>query len=99
MAIFTAAFVTIRGGWHEIHAFSAKAWLFIVLAGISGAVSWLAYFAALKTGAASKVAPIDRLSVVVTLLLAWIVLGEKLSITMGFGIVLMAAGSLLILKG
>lgn len=99
MAIGVSILVLTRGGFSGIASFSGKAWLFITLSGISGAASWIAYFAALKYGAVSKVAPIDRLSVVITLLLAWIVLGEKMSPYVITGVILMTVGSLFILKG
>lgn len=73
-----------------------KAFLFIVLSGLAGATSWLFYFAALKVGLASKVAPIDRLSIVFVLLFAAIFLGEKLSLASIIGILLMTAGAVLL---
>lgn len=73
-----------------------KALLFIVLSGLAGATSWLFYFWALKVGLASKVAPIDRLSIVFVLLFAVIFLGEKLSALAVIGVILMSAGALLL---
>ncbi len=73
-----------------------KAMLFIVLSGVAGAVSWLFYFLALKVGLASKVAPIDRLSVVFVLIFAAVFLGEKLSLTSLAGVMLIAAGAVLL---
>lgn len=73
-----------------------KAFLFIVLSGVAGAVSWIFYFAALKVGLASKVAPIDRLSIVFVLLFAVIFLGEKLSAFLILGIILMSVGAVLL---
>lgn len=73
-----------------------KAFLFIVLSGLAGATSWLFYFAALKVGLASKVAPIDRLSIVFVLFFAAIFLGEKLSLVSIIGVFLMAAGAVLL---
>src|SRR5436190_8023207 len=67
---------------------SARAWSFILLAGLAGAASWLCYFRALQLGEASRVAPIDRLSVVVTVALAAIFLGEKLTVGVTAGVVL-----------
>jgi transporter family protein len=99
MAITVIGFMSIRGGWSSIHNIPSKAWLFIVLSGISGAASWLVYFEALKLGPASKVAVIDRLSVVFTLILAWILLGEKMSWGVALGGLFMVAGALLVLWG
>lgn len=73
-----------------------KAVLFIVLSGVAGATSWLFYFLALKVGLASKVAPIDRLSVVFVLIFAAVFLGEKLSLTSLAGVLLVAAGAVLL---
>src|SRR5262245_45069507 len=68
-----------RGLVSDLRQISASAWLFILLAGLAGAASWLCYFRALQIGDASRVAPIDRLSVVVTVVVAAIFLGEKLT--------------------
>jgi len=76
-----------------------KAWLYVTLAGLAGAASWLFYFQALKLGDASKVAPIDRLSIIITLALAAIFLGEKLSTGVLIGSGLILAGALLVARG
>jgi transporter family protein len=78
---------------------SPRSWLFIVLAGFAGALSWLFYFQALKLQDASRVAPIDRLSVVVTITLAYLFLGEKVSGTVLLGASLVLAGAILIVRG
>ncbi len=72
-----------------------KAFLFIVLAGVAGALSWLCYFFALKYGKASGVAAIDRLSVVFVLILAILFLSEKLTWQTGVGAILVTAGAIL----
>ena len=71
----------------------------VALAGFAGAASWLCYFRALQIGEASRVAPIDKLSVVATLLLAVLFLGERPTAGVIFGTVLIVAGSLLIIRG
>lgn len=76
-------------------ALNGKQWMYIVLAGLAGALSWLFYFAALRTGAASRVAAIDRLSVVFVFLLALVVLHETLKLKSAVGIVLIAVGAVL----
>ena len=77
-------------------SFSGRDWLFIVLAGIAGALSWLFYFFALQKGPASGVVAIDRTSLVFVVVLAALLLGETLSWKVGVGVVLMVAGALLI---
>lgn len=76
-------------------SFNAKALAFIALSGIAGALSWLFYFSALKSGPASAVAALDRLSVVFVLALALLFLGEHLSWKSGIGSVLVALGAML----
>jgi transporter family protein len=80
----------------SLGSFSSKDWLFIILAGISGALSWLFYFFALKTGEATKVVVIDRLSLVFVIILAALFLGEKFGWNSVIGAILMIAGALLI---
>ncbi len=77
-------------------SFGSREWILIVLAGVAGALSWLFYFFALKTGFASGVVAIDRLSVVFVVLLAAAFLGEALGWKSVFGALLMVAGALLI---
>ena len=73
-----------------------RAWLFIVLAALAGAISWLAYFAALQLGLASKVAALDRLSVAFVFVLGVLVLGERHSWRGWLGLALLVAGVYLI---
>lgn len=75
---------------------SAKAWTLIALSGVAGALSWLFYFIALKLGPATKVAVLDRLSVVFVLILAALFLGEALKWKSVAGVVLMVLGALLV---
>ncbi|MGM3161174.1 EamA family transporter [Dickeya undicola] len=76
-----------------------KAMLFIVLSGLAGALSWLFYFMALKSGNVAQVAPIDKLSVVFAVILAALLLGEKVSLLAGVGVALISAGALLVALG
>ena len=80
----------------SLNSFSSRDWLLIVLAGISGALSWLFYFFALKTGLATKVVVIDRLSLVFVIILAALFLGEALGWKSVVGALLMVAGAILI---
>jgi bacterial/archaeal transporter family protein len=73
-----------------------RAWLFIVLAGLSGAISWLAYFAALRLGLASRVAALDRLSVAFVFVLGILVLGERHTWRGWLGLLLLVGGVYLI---
>lgn len=80
----------------SINSFSSRDWILIALSGIAGALSWLLYFFALKYGLASRVAAIDRLSIVFVIVLAGLFLGETFGWKAGLGAILMAAGAILI---
>jgi len=84
------------GKFKDISKLDGKAFAFIFLSGLAGALSWLFYFFALKTGQASKVAAIDRLSLVFVFLFSLAFLGEKFSIKTLLGIVLIAIGAIII---
>lgn len=73
---------------------SKKSWIFLVLSGIATGASWLCYYKALQIGEASKVVPIDKLSVVITLVLAFVFLHEEFTIKSLIGCVLIGAGTL-----
>ena len=73
---------------------SKKSWLFLILSGLATGASWLCYYRALQIGEASKVVPIDKLSVVITLVLAFVFLHEKFSINSLLGCILIGAGTL-----
>ncbi|MBO5218303.1 MAG: EamA family transporter [Clostridia bacterium] len=73
---------------------SRKSWLFLILSGLATGASWLCYYKALQLGEASKVVPIDKLSVVITLLLAFVFLHEKFTIKSLIGSILIGAGTL-----
>lgn len=87
--------VFITGAQHGITEISRKSWLFLILSGLATGVSWLCYYKALQMGEASKVVPIDKLSVVITLILAFIFLHEQITLKAGIGIALITAGTLL----
>jgi bacterial/archaeal transporter family protein len=80
----------------SLNLFSSKDWLLIILAGISGALSWLFYFWALKFGPASHVAVIDRLSLVFVILLSALILGETLNLKVILGAILIIIGAILV---
>lgn len=73
---------------------SSKSWLFLILSGLATGASWLCYYKALQMGEASKVVPIDKLSVVITLILAFVILHEEFTIKSIIGCFLIAVGTL-----
>ena len=88
------ALATTRGT--EFGSIGRKTWIFLVLSGIATGLSWLCYFRALQIGPVSKVAPIDKLSVVVAMVLAMAFLGEKLNLRDGIGAGLIVLGAIVI---
>ena len=79
-------------GLNEI---SKKSWIFLILSGLATGASWLCYYRALQMGEASKVVPIDKLSVVFTLILAFVILHEEFTIKSVIGCLMIGAGTLL----
>lgn len=78
-----------------ICSISQKSWIFLILSGLATGASWLCYYKALQMGDASKVVPIDKLSVVITLILAFIFLHEEFTIKSAIGCFLIGAGTLI----
>lgn len=86
-------FVTnTQGG---ITGISRRSWLFLILSGLATGASWLCYYKALQLGEASKVVPVDKLSVSITLILAFVVLHEELTAKAVIGAILITAGTLI----
>ena len=81
-----------QGGISQI---STRSWLFLILSGLATGASWLCYYKALQIGDVSKVAPIDKLSVVITIILAAVLLHEQLTFRSVLGCILIAGGTLL----
>lgn len=81
-----------QGGISQI---SRKSWLFLILSGLATGASWLCYYRALQIGEASKVVPIDKLSVVITLVLAFVFLHEEFTFKSLLGCILIGAGTLI----
>lgn len=98
MALFLITVVVIQGKLKEVSSIftNSNAMTYIILSGIAGALSWLFYFMALLYGDASKVASIDRLSIVFVLILATLFLGEKLTLKNTLGITLITIGAIII---
>lgn len=71
-----------------------KSWLFLILSGLATGASWLCYYKALQIGEASKVVPVDKLSVVITIVLAFVFLHERFTVKSAIGCVLIGAGTL-----
>lgn len=95
----SAGIVAGMGEFHGLAETPARSWLFLILSGLATGASWLCYFRALKLGDAARVAPIDKLSVVMVAVFATIFLGERLSAMSWSGIVLIAFGALLVAWG
>jgi transporter family protein len=96
MAVFLFLLSLILGKYSFLPQIKGKVWLYIVLSGVAGALSWLFYFFALKMGLASAVSAIDRLSVVFVVILSVFFLGEHFSLFAILGAVLMALGAVMI---
>lgn len=87
--------VFLTKGQAGIFDISKKSWIFLILSGIATGASWLCYYKALQLGEVSKVVPIDKLSVVITLVLAFVFLREEFTVKSAIGSVLIAAGTLI----
>ena len=91
--------LTMTGQWQPFGGVSGRSYVFLTLSGLATGGSWLCYFRALKLGDAAKVAPIDKLSVLLVAVFAAVFLGEKLSGPNWLGILLIAGGSILVAYG
>ena len=87
--------VFLANAQNGITDISKKSWIFLILSGLATGASWLCYYKALQIGEASKVVPIDKLSVVITLVLAFIFLHEKFTVKSISGCILIGVGTLL----
>jgi bacterial/archaeal transporter family protein len=94
---FLSLLVIVRGEWTNPFLLNRKSLIFLVLSGIATGLSWLCYYRALKTGPASLVAPIDKLSLFFALILAILFLGERLSAFQWIGALMVLAGALVII--
>jgi transporter family protein len=92
---FAWGIVLARGEGNSLREIKGRTLLFLVLSGLATGVSWLAYYRALQLAPASKVAPIDKLSLPITVVLAMLTLAEPISARLGLGIGLMVVGALL----
>ena len=94
--VVLGAFVAAAGKWSDPRALSPRTWLFLTLSGLATGASWVCYFRALKVGEASKVAPVDKLSLVLVAVFAFAFLGERPSLREWSGIVMVAGGVLVL---
>ncbi|MDL5036916.1 EamA family transporter [Comamonas resistens] len=94
--VVLSAFVGLTGKWTNPLSLSPRTWVFLGLSGLATGASWVCYFRALKIGAASQVAPVDKFSLVLVALFAVIFLGERPSLREWSGIALVASGVLVL---
>lgn len=87
--------VFITGTHNDITEISRKSWIFLILSGLATGASWLCYYKALQMGDASKVVPIDKLSVVITLILAFVFLHEQFTVKSAIGATLITIGTII----
>ena len=85
--------VFITGSQNGLMDISKKSWIFLILSGLATGASWLCYYKALQIGEASKVVPIDKLSIVITVALAFLFLGEQITLKTLIGCSLIVAGT------
>ncbi len=78
-----------------ITSISRKSWIFLILSGLATGISWLCYYKALQVGETSKVVPVDKMSVVITIILAFIFLHEKVTVKSVIGCILIGAGTII----
>lgn len=96
--VFAWGIVIATGEVRDVTKISTRSLVFLVLSGVATGVSWIAYFRALELGPASRVAPIDKLSLPLTVLLAGLLLREPITLRLGLGVALILAGTLLTIR-
>jgi transporter family protein len=94
--VIAAAIVAATGAWQPVSSISSRTWLFLGLSGAATGLSWLCYFRAMQIGDAARVAPIDKLSVVLVAVFAVVFLREKLSGLNWLGVLMIGAGAVLV---
>jgi bacterial/archaeal transporter family protein len=97
--VFAWAIALALGKHGELRLLDRRTLLFLVLSGMATGLSWLCYFRALQLGPASRVAPLDKLSVPLVMVFAWLLLGEKLSVPTVAGGLLITAGAVVMVLG
>ena len=91
-----ALIVLATGQWQELSGITSRTWLFLTLSALATGASWVCYFRALKIGDAARVAPVDKLSIVLVAVFGVLILGERLSATNWLGVSLCTAGIVLV---
>lgn len=94
VVIMAWGMVFLTNSQSGIVSITKKSWLFLILSGMATGISWLCYYRALQIGEASKVVPVDKLSVVVTIILAFVFLHESITVKSVIGMILITAGTL-----
>jgi transporter family protein len=94
--VVVAVILSVLGGWQPLATIAPKTWTFLILSGLATGASWLCYFRALKLGDAARVAPLDKMSVLLVALFAVLFLGERLAWPNWLGILLIAGGTVLV---
>lgn len=94
--VVLAGIVAATGQWQSPATISAKTWIFLGLSGLATGASWLCYYRALKLGDAARVAPIDKLSIVMFAIFAVLFLGERLSLAAWAGVAMIGVGAIIV---
>lgn len=94
--LFTWGIAISRGTLKEIPEINSKTLIFLLLSGLATGLSWLFYFRAIQLGRVSQVVPIDKLSTVITIIFAALILREKITFPIGIGIILMTVGTIIV---
>lgn len=97
--VVVAGILLVTGQWQSPRSVSSRTYAFLVLSGLATGASWLCYFKALKLGDAARVAPIDKLSVVLVAIFGVAILGERLAPANWLGVAFIAAGAILVAYG
>jgi transporter family protein len=99
VVVFAWGIALALGKHGEIHSLDRRTVMFLTFSGLATGLSWLCYFRALQLGPASRVVPLDKLSVPLVMLLSWLLLGEKFNIATLAGGLLITAGAMVIVLG
>lgn len=89
--------VAITGSGNQLHSLSQKDWIFLILSGIATGLSWLCYYKAIQIGEVSKVVPIDKFSIVITIVLAALILKETLTLKVLMGVLFITIGTFIMI--
>lgn len=89
--------VLVTGKLNQLPDISSKSWIFLILSGLATGLSWLCYFYALQIGEASKVVPVDKFSVAITMVMAFFILGETVTVKTIIGGILITLGTLVLI--